>query len=115
MTRTGQLRIGCGKPGSVSARHRVGALLAVLLAGILLVVDLPLVHDHDEPGLYNEACALDRLAAGVRGAPAPEATPGPGPPPASETLSATTWIEPRLSPVVAGTPRAPPASRRLSV
>jgi hypothetical protein len=96
--------------GAVTARHRVGALLGLLLAGILLAVDLPVVHDHDEPGLYNEVCALDRLAAGAPGAPAPDATPAPGPLPMSETLSATFWVEPPLSPLVACAPRAPPTA-----
>jgi hypothetical protein len=40
---------------------RVTALVGLGL--ILLVVgDLPVVHDHDEPGVYNEECPLTRLA-----------------------------------------------------
>jgi len=37
----------------------VGLVLALLLLG-----DLPAVHDHGKPGLYNEDCPLARLAAG---------------------------------------------------
>jgi hypothetical protein len=29
---------------------------------LLVVGDLPVVHDHDDPGLYNEECPLARLA-----------------------------------------------------
>jgi hypothetical protein len=37
----------------------VGFFLALLIAG-----DLPVVHGHDAPGLYDENCPLARLGAG---------------------------------------------------
>ena len=40
---------------------RVGALVGLVLA-LFVVGDLPVVHDHGAPGLYNEECPLARLA-----------------------------------------------------
>jgi hypothetical protein len=44
---------------------------AWVLVGLLLVLlalsDLPEVHNHDAPGLYNEECPLARLAASPPG------------------------------------------------
>jgi hypothetical protein len=40
---------------------RAGALVGLIL-GLLIVGDLPIVHDHGTPGLYNEECPLARLA-----------------------------------------------------
>jgi len=36
-------------------------LLGVLLA-VVVLGDLPVVHAHDAPGLYDEDCPLERLA-----------------------------------------------------
>jgi hypothetical protein len=52
------------------ARNRPGlpawwvGVLAGLVLALLVVDDLPIVHDHDQPGVYNEECPLARLAAG---------------------------------------------------
>jgi hypothetical protein len=89
--------------------REVGALLCVLLAGVLLAVDLPVVHDHEEDGLYNQDCPLARLAAGVSRAPSPDAMAAPRPLPVCEVPSATLWVEPAPPPVAASAPRAPPA------
>jgi len=40
---------------------RAAALVGLILA-LLVVGDLPVVHDHGAPGLYNEECPLARLA-----------------------------------------------------
>jgi hypothetical protein len=103
-----QLRIDCSKPGTIPRARRTGVLLGVLLAATIFVVDLPLVHHHDEPGLYNEECALDRLAARAPGAPSPDATRAPDPLPVCETVAETLWVEPLLPCLVASPPRAPP-------
>ena len=59
---------------------RVPAWWAGLLAGLVLAVlvvdELPVVHDHDRPGIYNEECPLARLAAG-----GPRAALSPSPDP----------------------------------
>jgi hypothetical protein len=87
-----------------------GALLGVLLAGVVVAVDLPLVHEHDEPGLYNEECPLGRLAARAPRAPSPDAVPAPGPLPVRAAPSLTPRVEPALSPHVPSESRAPPAA-----
>src|SRR5262249_52972040 len=46
----------------LATRH-VGALVGLVLA-LLVLCDLPAVHDHGKAGLYNEDCPLARLAAG---------------------------------------------------
>jgi hypothetical protein len=104
MTATRQMHAGCKKLRT----GWVGALLGVLLTGIVLAVDLPLVHDHDEAGLYNEECPLGRLAARAPRAPSPDAVPAPGPLPVCAAMSPTPWVEPALSPVVSSESRAPP-------
>src|SRR4029077_5047926 len=53
---------------------RVGALVALVLA-LLAASDLPVVHDHEAPGLYNEECPLARLATT---SPQVSASPSPG-------------------------------------
>lgn len=40
---------------------RAAALVGLILA-LLVVGDLPVVHDHGAPGLYNDECPLARLA-----------------------------------------------------
>jgi hypothetical protein len=109
MTRPRQLRIDCRMPGTIPRARWTGVLLSVLLAATVFVVDLPLVHHHGEPGLYNEECALDRLAARPPGAPSPDATPAPGPLRVGETVSGTLWVKPPPPRLVACAPRAPPA------
>jgi hypothetical protein len=48
-------------PPPASAGRGVGVLLGVLLA-VVVLGDLPVVHAHDAPGLYDEDCPLERLA-----------------------------------------------------
>jgi hypothetical protein len=49
-----------------SLPHRWSARGAIVLVGLLLavlaVVDVPVEHDHDAPGLYDLECPLARLA-----------------------------------------------------
>src|SRR5262249_43511334 len=51
------------RPGEMNsqARRTVGAMLGLVLA-LLVVGDLPVVHDHAASGLYNDECPLARLA-----------------------------------------------------
>jgi hypothetical protein len=48
---------------SLSPSWQVGAWVSLVLA-LLVMGNLPVVHDHEKPGLYNEECPLARLAAG---------------------------------------------------
>jgi hypothetical protein len=48
-------RLPCARDWRVTALVGLGLVL-------LVVGDLPVVHDHDEPGVYNEECSLARLA-----------------------------------------------------
>jgi hypothetical protein len=80
---------------------------ALLLAALVLG-DLPEVHDHDAPGLYNEECPLARLAAPLPGVSAARAidlpilgsTPHPAPvhPPVAWCGSSLRPFEPRAPP-----------------
>jgi hypothetical protein len=68
------------RPPVSRARNRPGrpawgvGLLVGLVLALLVVDDLPVVHDHDQPGVYNEECPLARLATG-----GPRATLAPNP------------------------------------
>jgi hypothetical protein len=81
----------------------VGFFLALLIAG-----DLPVVHGHDAPGLYDEDCPLARL-----GAIGPRASLAFGPnlsPPARAPEARPAVLSPLLSVVCPASfdPRAPP-------
>jgi hypothetical protein len=55
-----RMRLSCRRRRQRARAWYVTALIGLGL--ILLVVDdLPVVHDHDGPGLYNEECPLARL------------------------------------------------------
>jgi hypothetical protein len=56
-----RLQLGCRRRSFWRRNGRAGALVGLVLA-LLVVGDLPVVHDHDAPGLYNEECPLARLA-----------------------------------------------------
>ncbi len=61
-------RLRCRRCDGGRASHdrpawRVAALLAIVL-GLLVLGDLPVVHDHHASGVYNEECLLARLASG---------------------------------------------------
>src|SRR5262245_51316112 len=56
-----ELQLGCRRRPAGVRCWRVGALVTLVLA-LLAASDLPVVHDHDAPGLYNEECPLARLA-----------------------------------------------------
>lgn len=105
-----RLRVRPGRHGAprwLSARH-VGALVGLALVPLLLG-DLPVVHDHATPGLYNEECPLARLAT-LR----PRACLSSRPDPmvllrAPEALPVAPHAAPtRVSPL-SFDPRAPPA------
>jgi hypothetical protein len=52
-------------------------VLVGLLLAVFVLSDLPEVHDHDAPGLYNEECPLARLAAPAPGVSTDRATHAP--------------------------------------
>ena len=92
---------------------RSAAFIAVSVATvellILLVVgDLPVVHDHDEPGVYNEECPLGRLATCPPGASAPEPMPAPGLLPMFDALVPSVSVEAPAGSIAPSAPRAPP-------
>ena len=92
--------------------RRVGGLLSLVLA-LLVVADLPAVHDHAKPGIYNDECALARLAAG---SPRASLSSGPTPlllipAPDAVFVGRREDVLPHLSPVSFG-PRAPPSADR---
>jgi hypothetical protein len=68
--------------GPVAPGRRLGVLLGFVLA-LVVVVDLPVVHAHEAPGLYDEVCSLERLAAAAAApaVPLPAATDLPHPTP----------------------------------
>ncbi len=80
-------RVGCDRPA-----WRVAGLLALLL-GLLVLGTLPVVHDHDAPGVYDEECLLARLASG--GARAPFSVP-----PETPRLADPVEIVPAVPPAV---------------
>jgi hypothetical protein len=59
ITRPG-LQLDCSRRPGVGT-WRAHALVGLILA-LLFIGDLPVVHDHDRSGVYNEECALARLA-----------------------------------------------------
>ena len=100
-----------GAPSGLSARH-VGALVGLALV-LLLLDDLPVVHDHAKPGLYNEECPLARLAAG-----GPRAFRSSSPDPmvllrAPEALPVAPHAAPAQVSPPSFDPRAPPAGPLL--
>jgi hypothetical protein len=97
----------CHRPSRWARAWRLGALVGLLV--LLVVGDLPVVHGHNEPGLYNEACPLGRLATCPPGASAPEAMAAPGLLPAGEALVTTAPVDAPPAPIAPSAPRAPPA------
>lgn len=57
-----RLQLGCRRP-SLRIRDWQAGVLAGLVLALLFVGDLPVVHDHDPPGLYDEDCPIARLGA----------------------------------------------------
>jgi hypothetical protein len=55
------LQLDCRRRSPWVRNGRAAALVGLILA-LLVVGDLPAVHDHGGPGLYNEECPLARLA-----------------------------------------------------
>jgi hypothetical protein len=84
------------------------AVACLLLAGIVGAVDLPVVHDHHLPGIFNEECPLGRLAARAPRLPSPDVLLAAGLPVASPATDGMAWIEPAIPVLLASTPRAPP-------
>ena len=86
----------------------MGALVGLALV-LLLLGDLPVVHDHARPGLYNEECPLALLAAG-----GPRASRSSSPNPmvllrALEALPVAPHAAPAQVSPPSFDPRAPPA------
>ena len=98
-----------GAPSRLSARH-VGAPIGLAMVLLLLLGDLPVVHDHGKPGLYNEECPLARLAAG-----GPRASLSSSPDPmvllrAPEALPTAPRAVPTQVSPASFDPRAPPSA-----
>jgi hypothetical protein len=108
-----QLQLGCRRSSPRIRDWQAGALVGLILA-LLIVGDLPVVHDHDAPGLYDEDCPLARLGAvGPRASLAlrPDLNlPAPAPEPAPVLTRALPSV---VSPA-SFDPRAPPAASPLS-
>jgi hypothetical protein len=96
----------CHRPSPWARDWRLGALVSLLV--LLVVADLPVVHDHDEPGVYNEECPLGRLATCPPGASAPDTMPAPGLLPVCKALVPTVSVEAPPASVAPSAPRAPP-------
>jgi hypothetical protein len=86
---------------------RLGAPLGLLL--LVVVADLPVVHGHDEPGLYNEECPLARLGTCTPRILVPAAMPAPEPLPVCDALWPTIWAGAPPASIAPSAPRAPPA------
>jgi hypothetical protein len=86
----------------------MGALAAALLALVVLAVDLPVVHDHDGDGLYDEDCPFVRLATAAPRVPLPQTTAVPQPLLTLEAPPVLPSAETALARVAPGVPRAPP-------
>lgn len=84
----------------------VVCLLATL---VLLAADLPTVHEHHAPGVYNEDCPLARLAAVAPRVPQPHAVDAPRPLTAPDAPLLTTAVRPATLRAPSSAPRAPPA------
>jgi hypothetical protein len=102
-----QVPLDCHRRSHWARDWRLGALVGLLV--LLVVGDLPVVHNHDDPGLYNEECPLSRFATSPPGVTAPDAMPARGPLPICEALVPPAWVEVSLAPIAPSAPRAPPA------
>jgi hypothetical protein len=61
MMRRSRVQRCCRRTALWAPDWPIGALAGLVLV-LLVVGDLPVVHDHEEPGIYNEECPLARLA-----------------------------------------------------
>ena len=108
-----RLQLGCTRPSLRIRDWRAGVLAGLVLA-LLIVGDLPVVHDHDSAGLYDDDCPLARLGAvGPRASLAlrPDLNrPAPAPEPAPVLTRALPSV---VSPA-SFHPRAPPAASPVS-
>jgi len=107
----GRVMAASRRPSRRAPSWQVGGLVSFVLT-LLVVGDLPVVHDHDKPGLYNEECSLARLADG-----APRAPVSSGPAPMLLLLAPDTLpVSVRAVVVFVGPasfdPRAPPFAHR---
>jgi hypothetical protein len=107
-----RLQLGCRRRSPWVQDRRAGALVGLILA-LLVVGDLPVVHDHGAPGLYNEECPLARLDTT---SPRTSVSQDPDPFP----LACTPEAVPTAPPVVLApfspasfAPRAPPSKSPL--
>ena len=107
-----RLQLGCRRRSPWVRDRRAGALVGLILA-LLVVGDLPVVHDHAAPGLYNEECPLARLATT---SPRASVSQDPDPFPLAYTPEAVPTAPPVvLAPFSAASfaPRAPPSKSPL--
>jgi len=84
-------------------------VVCLLAALVLLAADLPTVHEHHAPGVYNQDCPLARLAAVAPRTPLPDPIAAPRPLPVCEAPSPTLRVELAPPPVASCAPRGPPA------
>jgi len=68
-----------------SPLRRIGVLLGFVLA-VVVISDLPAVHAHEAPGLYDEDCPMERLAAPAPSVSLPQALDVPAPVPAPDPV-----------------------------
>jgi hypothetical protein len=102
-----RLQVYCRRLVPWARDWRLGVLVGLLL--LLVVGDLPVVHGHDESGLYNEECPLARLGTCTPRTLVPAAMPAPEPLPVCDTLWPTVWAEAPPASIAPSAPRAPPA------
>jgi hypothetical protein len=93
--------------GRRSPAHRLGVLLGFVLA-VVVVGDLPVVHAHQAPGVYDEDCPLERLAAAAPPVPLSSAPAVPQPARALESVPTGVVTATARLPFASFEPRAPP-------
>ena len=106
------MRVVCRSARAGWPRRWAGGLVAALLTAVLLG-DLPEVHTHDAPGLYDEDCPLVRLAAAGPRVPLPRPPDFPLPASAVAVVPAPPVVRVVAVPRVPFEPRAPPVQTPL--
>jgi hypothetical protein len=88
-------------------RGRIAGLLGFVLA-VVLVSDLPVVHAHEAPGLYDEDCPLEQLAAAAPHIALPTVPDVPSPTPAPDPVPTVRVTASVSVPFASFASRAPP-------
>lgn len=101
----GLLQVYCN---TQPAREAIARVLLGVLVAVVVLGDLPVVHDHDAPGLYNEDCPLVRLAAAAPTVPLPQARGIPLPLPAPDGVPASPVLGSAVIRLASFESRAPP-------